>query len=359
MASIAGNRGGSRKPKIQEKKGFVNLKINIRLLPPNLTEDLFYEQLSNYTTALKDGSITEKYYVKGSYPEKPYERPIYSRAYLLFKNQNTMAQFVKELTNRPFIEPQSNDSMIPMIGNALYHRMPGPSQTPAKIAENALENDDIYKEFLLFLDGKVADFNVIKATRKTKKKKRDRKRKEKKVSEKAKVEKPTSDKKGANNEVTDQQKSKSKAKRRRKSKKDKKGNETEPNSNQGGENVDENKDKDQTGTVDKPKKAKKPRKRKKKTANTDNKPSDQLEPPLQDKEENGKNKTPNKDQDKPTPKKPKSKKKKNKNPEGQKDQAANSESKSANESTPTPKPKPKPKKKNFKNNKPPTNPKLE
>lgn len=174
--------GHSRTPTpiVSGRSNYVNLKLNLRLLPPTLTKDQFMEQLHNHTTLLKDGSIIDSYYVEGCYPTKPYEKPTYSRAYLLFKNQVLLDQFMKEIHGKSFIELETNDSLIPAIGKSLYNKMPTSGRSNNLSASKNYEDDEFYKEFLSLLETSNADsFDIATVNKKLKKRNRDKMKKDK------------------------------------------------------------------------------------------------------------------------------------------------------------------------------------
>lgn len=172
-------------PKVSGKTNYINLKLTLRLLPPNLTKEQFIEQLDSHTTLSKDGSIVDSYYVQGCYPSKPFEKPTYSRAYLLFNNQLTLDQFMRDLSGKSFIEPETNDSLKPAIGKSLYNKMPPSKPNTNSVTSKKYEDDEFYKEFLSLLESNKADtFDLALISKKLKKKSRDKKKKDKEPKKK-------------------------------------------------------------------------------------------------------------------------------------------------------------------------------
>lgn len=227
MSSINGN-SKTPTPKVGGKSNYINLKLTVRLLPPTLTKDQFKEQLANYTTLLKDGSICDYYYVQGCYPTKPYEKPTYSRAYLLFKNQVSLDQFMKEINGKSFIELETNDSLIPAIGKSLYNKMPIERLNNTASTSKKYEDDEFYKEFISLLEAnKSESFDIVTINKKLKKKNKDKKKKEKdpkkkedkktKAKEEKKLATPKSAKAG--DKAGDNTKAPSKARKRNRNKK--------------------------------------------------------------------------------------------------------------------------------------------
>lgn len=167
----------------------INIKLNIRLLPPNLTDEDFIRQLSSYTPLIKDKSIiTSYYYVEGSYPSKPFEEPSYSRAYLTIKNQTYLNRFLKDIDGKSFVEPNTNDSFVPQTSKALFNKMPTVKKQQVqdpKQENHSIEDDPYFKAFLEFLKDKKLSFDVmevIKDAKKKDEKERKSKRREKDIA---------------------------------------------------------------------------------------------------------------------------------------------------------------------------------
>lgn len=135
----------------------VCLKVNIRLLSPALKEDDLWEQLSQYTTI----EPIARYYQPGHYSHIPYERPTYSRAYLLFRDRQSLDDFTLQISGKPFTERETGDSLVPVVANALYfNHMPSKaSDTPLPL-KSTLKHDARFKEFVKFLEGSVPQYSL-------------------------------------------------------------------------------------------------------------------------------------------------------------------------------------------------------
>lgn len=115
-------------------------KITIRLLPPTLTRREFENQLVAYSSAQYNLS----YYVPGSLPVNPFDRPIYSRWYGYFKEPKIAKDFALQIKDKPFTD-SNGDSLIPQVTNSLNQRM-------VEVVERAdtnkgLEDDEIFLGF--------------------------------------------------------------------------------------------------------------------------------------------------------------------------------------------------------------------
>lgn len=149
----------------------VCLKLVIRLLPPLLSKDEFLKQLGQFYPATK---IDRDYYVQGHLPDNPYEKQTYSRAYILFKVDTDVQEFVLLVSGKPFFEPGSTEPFTPLIEKCLNNRIPGEH---APTEPSSIENDEAYKQFLVFLEGNGGtEYNFVEVLNKLRiEKKRSRK----------------------------------------------------------------------------------------------------------------------------------------------------------------------------------------
>ncbi|CAK9437848.1 uncharacterized protein LODBEIA_P22260 [Lodderomyces beijingensis] len=184
LASGAG-KPGSNKTSLLDAGSRSN-KLTIRLLPPSLGEREFLAQLAQIYP-YHATKIMQFYYVQGSYPSKPFEVPVYSRAYVAFKNVTDMEAFANFVKGKSFADDR--DSTVPMVERSLFHKMVDlRSQSFSEDAGDkgkndpkwSLSEDEIFKKFLSFLNNETPEFNLVKA------KKQVRKRKEKAPAAEAK-----------------------------------------------------------------------------------------------------------------------------------------------------------------------------
>lgn len=154
----------------------INLKIEVRLLPPNLTEDDFYNQLSKVWIK----PITSKYYVQGKYPDNAYESPQYSRAYLFFKTELLLNEFISILKGKAFQESDTKDNLVPIIERSLFGEMPGAKGEELKLF--SLDNNVYFKRFIDYLE-KGNSSSILKAEKKVVPREKTKKSAKKKKTE--------------------------------------------------------------------------------------------------------------------------------------------------------------------------------
>ncbi|CDK24418.1 unnamed protein product [Kuraishia capsulata CBS 1993] len=75
------------------------LKLIVRLLPPLLTAEEFFNQVSS---VLQPSWMKANYYVRGYYPSDTFKQPMHSRCYILFDSEEHLRCFVKETRSIPF-----------------------------------------------------------------------------------------------------------------------------------------------------------------------------------------------------------------------------------------------------------------
>ncbi|ODQ58457.1 hypothetical protein WICANDRAFT_85489 [Wickerhamomyces anomalus NRRL Y-366-8] len=173
----------SRNKKKSNSKG---IKLSIRLLPPNLQQDEFWNKVSDL---VNQDSILEKYFVQGKYSNKPFKLPIYSRAYIQFKDSKKLDEFVAKYKDVTFEDDR--ESMIPQFQLALLNRVPDSSRQYLK-PKQSLENMLSYKTFLKFLNGEIerpTSFLISETVEKREKDLKEKDSKEKEKLEKKKLEK--------------------------------------------------------------------------------------------------------------------------------------------------------------------------
>jgi regulator of nonsense transcripts 3 len=150
----------SKRSKLPKNEGF---KIVIRLLPPNLKEDALWQKLKLTTDLPSNSPVISKYFVQGKYSSKPFKTPVYSRAYIQFKNGTAAERFVQSFRNVVFEDEK--ESMVPTFMQSLYPRMPEPETKPKTEpkgedttqdpAKSSLANIPAFKLFMKFYNGEI------------------------------------------------------------------------------------------------------------------------------------------------------------------------------------------------------------
>lgn len=163
------------------RNNYVDLKIVIRLLPANLSEQEFFDQLKAY----HEGELSCKYYVQGELPKTPYDNPKYSRGYIKFKNIHELDEFVANVRGKPFVESSTSDSVIPIVEKSLYNKMPEVQRKKSKKRIVSLDDDPLFKSFQNHLQDPTIPFSLVniklgKNRRRRNDKKRFRKENDKK-----------------------------------------------------------------------------------------------------------------------------------------------------------------------------------
>lgn len=164
-----------------------DLKVVIRLLPPNMPESEFVNQLpSRYNPSTKDTSVLDKFYYKKGRPSmRPFEEPVFSRAYFQFKLHEEAHRFKSEMKSAVFEDANSGDQvqcemMKPFFGSVVdLHSDNNPGQ---------ILQDPIYVLFLALRSSNPGQADLLKImkalTTEKKKKKREKNRLKRATKEK-------------------------------------------------------------------------------------------------------------------------------------------------------------------------------
>lgn len=154
------------------------VRLCVRLLPPGLTEHNFTTQVTKHIPQWLQ--VKDFYYVEGSYPDKPYDRPTYSRAYFVVRRSDEAQTIQEELSGKPFTD-EINGAFVPIIGKAVldsklikYSESRIKSTKGKKKKAMPLQDITEFQRYKEFLDGQGDNFLLIppkKRKKKTKKKK--------------------------------------------------------------------------------------------------------------------------------------------------------------------------------------------
>ncbi|ORX78089.1 RNA-binding domain-containing protein [Anaeromyces robustus] len=103
---------------INQKKLKTRTKVIVRRLPPNLPEDIFYDSISEWLD-----NITWKSYFPGKLSKSKAKENVFSRAYLNFKNIETLVEFFKEFDGHLYIDSKGNEYNA-LVEFSLYQMIP-------------------------------------------------------------------------------------------------------------------------------------------------------------------------------------------------------------------------------------------
>jgi len=120
------------------KKPVEELKVCIRKLPPNLTQEIFMKSIGNF----KD-TISNIYYVQGKNKEK-YAK--FGRCFIVFQDQQSKANFLKDY--KPSFIDEKGNRYTAKLEIALYQKdWNGVKATPNK-DEGTYEESEEFKAYL-------------------------------------------------------------------------------------------------------------------------------------------------------------------------------------------------------------------
>lgn len=179
--SIIGRQPKKEENKRQKQKektlnDYEDHKLEIRLLPPSLTEADFRTQLSEYwSKPIENQNI---YYVQGSDQDNTFKLPVYSRAYLSFHRDDDLKEFAKSIDGRPFAEPLTNDNLVPKLEKSFHPRMPH-DNVIEQPGEFALEKNLFFEKFKQILEPVYngPDFSILRIERLEKKRSKQKAKK--------------------------------------------------------------------------------------------------------------------------------------------------------------------------------------
>lgn len=159
-----------------------HIKVVIRLLPPGLSEDVFFQKLSLIFPDFED-----KYYVRGEYPINPYDLPTHSRAYILLQQSrlNDFLQAISEAGSKFVFGDGRLEKIVPKVQMADVEGMvhwPLPDGESIKDKDSSygsLRKHPAFKQFLLDYKNEATDgkkyVTITKPVADKKKKKKKKK----------------------------------------------------------------------------------------------------------------------------------------------------------------------------------------
>lgn len=119
--------------KIFVEYGRPELKVVVRLLPPTLKELEFTQQLDQklQTKLSNEGPElhhAQFYYEQGSRKVKPFEEPIYSRAYFEFRSVQEASDFSNAVGGISFEEPETGEKFTCQTMKSIFGAVGNPSE---------------------------------------------------------------------------------------------------------------------------------------------------------------------------------------------------------------------------------------
>ncbi|GMM33919.1 hypothetical protein DASC09_012440 [Saccharomycopsis crataegensis] len=140
-------------------------KIVVRLLPPKLDKQVFYETTAKFIDdPANNSSISHTYFVPGKYPANPYELPIFSRAYLSFNDKVSLTSFLAKISVPESEFSFSDDrqsNVVPQVQMCDYQEstwLPNAKEddhdsiqwAKKQPLNNTLSSDPLFERFLKF-----------------------------------------------------------------------------------------------------------------------------------------------------------------------------------------------------------------
>ncbi|EDO16276.1 hypothetical protein Kpol_1053p12 [Vanderwaltozyma polyspora DSM 70294] len=125
-------------------------KLVLRLLPPNLTEEKFWEIVTPALDKLENYEIESSYFVQGEYTNKPFQDPSYSRCYIIFKKFDKLKEAAQKLATVNFMDDKI-DSAIARIRISPYNKSISvipPNRPSRRSIEGTVESDSLFKTFI-------------------------------------------------------------------------------------------------------------------------------------------------------------------------------------------------------------------
>lgn len=138
-----------------------DLKVVIRLLPPNMSEEAFLLQIPKEYQPTINGTrgLRRFYFQRGSASTKPFEEPNFSRAYFQFQEKQDADHFKSEMEQIVFEDPASGDRvkcemMKPLFGTVI--------ETTSEKSEGKILQETLYKKFISQRSANATDIDMVK-----------------------------------------------------------------------------------------------------------------------------------------------------------------------------------------------------
>ncbi|KAJ7132920.1 Smg-4/UPF3 family-domain-containing protein, partial [Mycena filopes] len=119
------------------------LKTVVRRLPPNLPEDIFWQSVQSWVS---DETVAWKIYYPGKLRKRLNKENVSSRAYIVFKTEEQLAQFSRDYDGHLFRDKAGNESYA-VVEFAPYQKAP-PEKKKADARSGTIEKDEDYISFI-------------------------------------------------------------------------------------------------------------------------------------------------------------------------------------------------------------------
>ncbi|AMD19072.1 HBR171Wp [Eremothecium sinecaudum] len=140
--------------KCDKGSGSYGYKLVVRLLPPNLTSEMFFKSLQANlpSDTFLDEFTTDQYFVQGHYSKKPFKLPKYSRCYFTLPDMNNLQVLANILKDMAFVDDHDN-SLAPKLALSPYVKKMGSEDLKKHVKqqrkhEGTLVNDVLFQNFM-------------------------------------------------------------------------------------------------------------------------------------------------------------------------------------------------------------------
>lgn len=146
------------------------LKLVLRLLPPNLSEDQFLDTLKPEIGDMKKFGVVEWYYVQGHYSANFRSEPTYSRCYFSFNDMEHLEKLVKKVQPIKFVDDKDNAANAVIKVSAYNKRLvagPAKGVQSKQSLEGTINGDPLFQTFmksLKTLEERTSDFSYAEVS---------------------------------------------------------------------------------------------------------------------------------------------------------------------------------------------------
>ncbi|KAJ7029287.1 midasin nuclear AAA ATPase [Mycena alexandri] len=132
------------------------LKTVVRRLPPNLPEDIFWQSVQSWVS---DETVAWKIYYPGKLRKRLNKENVSSRAYIVFKTEEQLAQFSRDYDGHLFRDKAGNESYA-VVEFAPYQKVP-PEKKKTDARSGTIEKDEDYISFIESLNAQSSNAEPV------------------------------------------------------------------------------------------------------------------------------------------------------------------------------------------------------